>query len=168
MRSLVLSQILLFVLCLTAFAAGDLSGSWVIDLKASDSPEAMMKRLGVGWIQRKLASSTKIEATYCFSPGLLTIDTRGPAFSRIEQIHLDGQPDRRTEKLTGPYTIVSKWNPTENRLVSISTFETKDGRPGELTVVRMLADSGATLVLTQTLKVDGDQWVVRRVWRRIT
>jgi hypothetical protein len=167
MRSLVLSQILLFILCLSTFAAGDLSGSWMIDLKASDSPEAMMKRLGVGWIQRKLASSIKIEATYSFSRDLLTIDTRGPAFSRTEQIRLDGQPDRRTEKLTGPYTIVSKWNPTENKLVSISTFETKDGRPGELTVIRMLADNGATLVLTQTLKVDGEQWVVRRIWRRI-
>jgi hypothetical protein len=167
MRSFATSILLVFAFCSSASAAADLSGNWVIDLKASDSPDAMLKRLGIGWIQRILATSTKIEATYCISPGLLTIDTRGPAFSRTEQIRLDGQPDRKTEKLTGPYTIISKWDPTENKLVSTSTFDTKDGRPGELTVVRLLADNGATLVLTQTLKVDGEQWVVRRIWRRI-
>jgi hypothetical protein len=40
------------------------SPRWVLDLKASDSTEPMMKRMGVSAFERKLAASTKLEATY--------------------------------------------------------------------------------------------------------
>jgi hypothetical protein len=36
------------------------SPRWVLDLKASDSTEPMMKRMGVSAFERKLAASTKL------------------------------------------------------------------------------------------------------------
>src|ERR1700741_559747 len=50
------------------------------------SPEPMLKRMGVSALERKLAVSTKFESTYSQSGNLLTITTRGPAFSRTEAV----------------------------------------------------------------------------------
>jgi len=128
----------------------------------------MLKRLGVPWIERKVATAIKLESTYTQSPSLLTIHTHGPAFSRTELIRLDDKPETQTEALTGPYTIRSRWSAHGTQLVSTISFRTKDGHDAQLIVVRQLADAGKTLVLTQTLKVTGDPgtWMVRRVWRK--
>ena len=151
-----------------ALGSADFSGTWVIDLHSSGSSDAMLKRLGVPWIERKLADSIKLESTYTQSPSLLTIHTRGPAFSRTERIRLDNKPETKTEALTGPYTIRSRWSAHGTQLVSTISFRTKDGHDAQLIVVRQLADAGKTLLLTQTLKVTGDPgtWTVRRVWRK--
>jgi hypothetical protein len=45
----------------------------------------MLKRMGVSALERKLAVSTKFESTYSQSGNLLTITTRGPAFSRMTE-----------------------------------------------------------------------------------
>ena len=65
---------LLFLLALSAsgLAAVNFSGTWTLDLKASDSPEPMMKRMGVPFVERKLAASTKLEATYQQSGDVLS------------------------------------------------------------------------------------------------
>jgi hypothetical protein len=128
----------------------------------------MLKRLGVSWIERKLADAIELESTYTQTPSLLTIRTRGPAFARTEVIRIDGQPETKEEKLTGPYTIRTEWIDRDTKLVSTISFHTKDGRDAELSVVRELADGGGTLLLTQTLKVSGESgpWLTRRVWRK--
>jgi len=129
----------------------------------------MLKRLGVPWIERKLAASIKLESTYTQSPSLLTIHTHGPAFSRTELIRLDNKPETKTEALTGLYTIRIRWSPDGTQLVSTISFRTKDGHDAQLIVVRQLADAGKTLLLTQTLKVAGHPgtWMVRRVCRKL-
>jgi hypothetical protein len=54
-----------FSFSLVDVVSGDGQFQWYLDsLKASDSPDPMMKRMGVPLIQRKLAASTKLEATY--------------------------------------------------------------------------------------------------------
>jgi hypothetical protein len=153
-----------------AYALGwtDFSGNWVLDRHASSSSDPMLKRLGVSWIERKLADAIELESTYTQTPSLLTIHTRGPAFGRTEVIRIDGQPETKEEKLTGPYTIRTEWIDQGMKLVSTISFHTKDGRDAELSVVRELTDEGKTLLLTQTLKVSGESepWITRRVWRK--
>ena len=105
MRTLLTICLGLFGLTLAARASIDLSGTWELDLKASDSTAAMMRRLGVSGVQRKLAASIKLEATYQQSKDHLTVRTRGPGFSRLEQFDLNGRPEAKTEKLAGPYTV---------------------------------------------------------------
>jgi hypothetical protein len=146
----------------------DFSGTWVLDHHASSSSDSMMKRLGVSWIERKLADAIELESIYTQEDSLLTIHTRGPAFGRTEQIRIDGQPESKEENLTGPYTIRTEWIDRGTKLVSTISFRTKDRCDAELSVVRELADEGKTLLLTQTLKVSGESepWIVRRVWRK--
>jgi hypothetical protein len=168
MRLLIAAFITLLSLALSGFASVNFNGTWVLDLKASDSPEPMMKRMGVSVFERKIAASTKLEATYNQSGDLLTITTRGPAFLRTERLRLDGHPETKTEKHTGPYTIRTSWAHHGKELISTSTFRTKNGRNAELIVARKLIDGGKTLVLSQRLKVEGEppEPVLRRIWRR--
>ena len=168
MRLFLATFIALLGLSVSGLASVDFSGTWVLDLKASDSPDAMLKRMGASALEQIFAASTKLESTYRQSMNLLTITTRGPFFSRTEQLRLDGAPETKTEKRTGPYTIRNVWSHHGKELISISAFRTRDGKNAEYTVTRELADSGNTLVLTQWLKVEGEppQPVVRRIWRR--
>lgn len=168
MRLFLATFIALLGLSVSGLASVDFSGTWVLDLKASDSPDAMLKRMGASALEQIFAASTKLESTYRQSMNLLTITTRGPFFSRTEQLRLDGAPETKTEKRTGPYTIRNVWSHHGQELISISAFRTRDGKNAEYTVTRELADSGNTLVLTQRLKVEGEppQPVVRRIWRR--
>jgi hypothetical protein len=168
MRLFAASLFALLGLALSSFASVNFTGTWVLDLKASDSPEPMMKRMGVSALERKLAASTKLEATYSQSAGLLTITTRGPGFSRTEHLRLDGRSEPKTEKRTGPYTIRTSWSHHGKELISTSSFRTKNGKDAELVVTRKLADAGNTLVLSQKLKIEGEppEPVLRRIWRR--
>ena len=170
MRPFLATFIALLGLSVPGLASVDFSGTWVLDLKASDSPEAMLKRMGASALERKFAASTKLESTYHQSRNLLTITTRGPLFSRSEHLRLDGHPVTKTENRTGPYTIRNVWSNHGKELISISAFRTKDDKNAELAVTRKLADGGNELVLTQRLKVEGEppQPVVRRIWRRKT
>ena len=168
MRLFLATFIALIGLSVSGLASVDFSGTWVLDLKASDSPEPILKRMGTSTLERIFAASTKLESTYRQSKNLLTITTRGPLFSRTEQLRLDGAPEMKTEKTTGPYTIRNAWSHHGKELISTSTFRTRDGKNAELTVTRKLADGGNTLVLTQGLKIEGEppEPVVRRIWRR--
>ena len=170
MRLFLATLITLFGLALSGLASVNFNGTWVLDLKASDSPEPMLKRMGVSLLERKLAASTRLESTYSQSGNLLTITTRGPAFSRTEHLRLDGHPEPKTEKRTGPYTIRTAWSPHGKELISTSAFRTKNGKLAELIITRKMVDGGNTLVLSQTLKIEGEphEPVLRRIWRRKT
>ena len=168
MRAWLLAGLLCLGWLVPGFAAVDLSGTWALDLKASDSPDPMTKRLGVSGIQRGLMDSAKLVSTYTQTPDELTIVSRATGFSRTEQFRLDGQPENKTEAQTGPYTIRTSWAGDGKQLVSTSTFKTKDGKNATLRVTRRLTDGGKTLVLTQTLEVEGESppVVIHRLWRK--
>jgi len=168
MRSLLAAASLVVLSASYALGWTDFSGIWVLDLRASNSSDPMLKRLGVSWIERKLADSIELESIYSQTPSLLTIHTRGPAFGRTELIRIDGQAETKEERLTGPYTILTEWIDRGMKLLSTISFRTKDRREAQLTVVRELADGGKTLLLTQTLKISDKSgpWIVRRVWRK--
>jgi hypothetical protein len=151
-----------------ALGATDFSGTWVLDLHSSSSPDPMLKRLGVSWIERKVGASLSLESTYIQTPRLLTIHIRGPAFHRTDLLRLDNQPETKTEARTGRYTIRTWWSSDGKQLLSAASFRTNDSRDAELTIVRELADGGKTLILTGTLKIAGDSGTsrIRRVWRK--
>jgi hypothetical protein len=48
------------------------------------------------------------------------------------------------------------------------SFRTKDGKNASLIIKRKLTEAGASLVLTNTMHVEGEpqKWVVERVWRK--
>jgi hypothetical protein len=159
--------VVLLIVCSSA-ASTDFSGTWALDLKASTSPDSLLKRLQIPLIQRRLAARIKLEAVYKQSPNLLVIVSRGSGFSRTEEIRLNGPPESRTEAITGPYTIQTRWSADGGQLITTYHFRVKDGKTASLVIKRKLADAGTTLIQNGTMHVEGEPqaWLVQRIWRK--
>ena len=153
-----------------AFARTDFNGIWDLDLRASSSPDAVLKRLGASWVERQFGGSLKLQATYIQTPRSLTVQLRGIGFRRTDKLPIDNKPESQQDSLLGRYTIRTFWSGNGAQLVSAVSLHTKDGRDAQVTIVRELSDGGKTLVLSGTLKVAGEPetWTLRRVWRRRT
>ena len=164
---LTVASTLLFLVS-TAFGFADFSGKWVLDLRASSSPHAMLKRLGASWVERRFGASLQMEATYTQTPQLLTVDRQGFGFQKTDLIRIDNKPEIQQDSLLGRYTIRSYWSESGTQLISDISFRTKESRDAQMTVVRELADGGKTLVWSSTLKIAGESgsWALRRVWRK--
>src|SRR5260370_32077792 len=160
MRCSVAVVLFLLASSVSGLAMVNFSGIWTLDLKASDSPDAMMKRMGVPLIERKLAASKKLEATYHQAGNVLTVTSRAPGFSRVETFHLDGRTETKNEKRTGVYTIRTAWSKDRKQLISTSHFKTKHGKNAQLIVTRQLTNGGITLVLTQALQIQAQPEVI--------
>jgi hypothetical protein len=92
------------------FGSTDFSGTWVLDLRAFNSPDQILKRLGASCVERQLGSSVQLESTYFQTPHLLTVHIRGPAFQRTDLIRINNQPETKEEPRTGRYTIRTWWS----------------------------------------------------------
>ncbi|HYZ72367.1 MAG TPA: hypothetical protein VE641_04765 [Chthoniobacterales bacterium] len=152
----------------SVFARADFNGEWVVDLRASSSPDAVMKRLGASWIERQLGGAVQLQATYKQTPDLLTVTLKGPGFRRTDVMPINNQPEAKEDSRNGKYTIRTFWAGNAMQLNSAISFRTKDSRDAQLTIIRQLADGGKTLTLTGTLKIAGEPQThtLRRVWRR--
>src|ERR1700740_923371 len=152
------------------FARTDFNGNWELDLRASSSPDAVLKRLGASWVERQFGGTLKLQATYIQPPHLLTVHLRGLGFRRTDTLPIDTKPESQEDSLLGQYTIRTFWSGNGAQLVSAVSLHTKDKRDAQVTIVRELSDGGKTLILSGTLKVVGESqtWTLRRVWRKRT
>jgi len=168
MRLLLAAACTLLLLVSPAFCVADFSGKWVLDLRASSSPHAILKRLGASWVERQFGGSIQMEATYTQTPQLLTVDHRGFGFQKTDVIRIDNKPEIQQDSLLGRYTIRTFWSENGMQLISVISFHTKDSRDAQLTIVRELADGGKTLIWSSTLKIAGESGsqTLRRVWRK--
>ena len=168
MRLLASALGVLFLIVCSSAASTNFSGTWDLDLRASTSPNLLLKRLQISSIHRRLAARMKLKAVYRQTPNLLVIISRGSGFSRTEQIHLNGPPESRTEAMTGPYTIQTRWSADGAQLITTYHFRVKDGKTASLVIKRKLTDAGSTLVLNGTMRVEGEpqEWLVQRIWRK--
>jgi hypothetical protein len=57
MRLLLTAASTLLFLVSTAFGSVDFSGKWELDLGASSTPHAMLKRLGASWVERRFGNA---------------------------------------------------------------------------------------------------------------
>ncbi|MBV8280611.1 MAG: hypothetical protein JO347_00935, partial [Candidatus Eremiobacteraeota bacterium] len=69
----------------------NLTGAWMLDLKASTSLEALMTRMGASLLERKYAAWATLKAALQQTGKVLTIDARGPGFALDETLYLDGR-----------------------------------------------------------------------------
>jgi hypothetical protein len=86
----------------------NLSGTWMLDLKASTAVEPLMKQTGTGLLERKYATSTKLKATFHQTEQVLTIATRGPGFALDETLYLDGRTDPSNQQLLGATALKTR------------------------------------------------------------
>ena len=151
-----------------AFSFTDFSGTWFLDLRVSKPLDAIFKRLGALWIERRFVDSVPLKATYTQTPRLLTIKLRGPGFRRTDIMRIDNKSERKEDSLFGRYTMRTFWSRDETQLVSAISLRTKDSRDGQTTIVRKLTDGCKTLILNGTLTITGESnsWTLLRVWRK--
>jgi hypothetical protein len=167
-RLLLTAASTLLFLVSTAFSFADFSGKWVLDLRASSSPHAMLKRLGASWVVRQFGGLIQMEATYTQTPQLITVDRRGFGFQETDVIRTDNEPEIQRNSLLGRYKIRTFWSEDGTQLISDISFRTEDSRDAQMVIVRELADGGKTLIWSSRLKVLGESgsWTLRHVWRK--
>jgi hypothetical protein len=146
----------------------NLSGTWMLDLKASTSVEPLMKQIGAGLLEQKYATSTELKATFHQTEQVLTIATRGPGFALDETLYLDGRTDPSNQPLLGATALKTRtaWSEDFKRLVATHQIKTKQGKQGQLIITRYLINGGKNLVAVYTLKLDAepDKTSARQIW----
>ena len=168
MRLLASAWCALFLIVCSSAASPNFSGTWELDLHASTSADSLLKRLQISSIHRRLAARMKLKAVYQQTPKLLVIVSRGTGFSRTEQLPFNGPAESRTEAMTGSYTIQTRWSADGAQLITTYKFHLKDGKNANLVIKRKVTDAGSTLVLDETMRVEGEpqNWAVQRIWRK--
>jgi hypothetical protein len=146
------------------------SGSWTLDLQASTSLEPLMMQIGAGFVDRKYAARTELQATLQQTDDVLTVATRGPGFALDQTLYLDGRNDPSSLELLGATSVDAKttWSKDHQQLVETHHIRTKQGKDGQLIIKRNLLDEGKTLVVAFTLKLNAEpnQTSARQIWRK--
>jgi hypothetical protein len=153
---------------ISAAAKPNLSGNWILDLKASTSVGPLMKQIGAGLLDRGYAAVTKLKATVHQTEEVLTIAARGPGFSLDQTLYLDGRTDTRSQELLGATAVKTRtaWSEDGKRIVATHQIRTKQGKQGQLVITRYLINEGKNLVAFYTLKLDSepDRTSARQIW----
>jgi hypothetical protein len=148
----------------------NLSGIWILDLKASTSVAPLMKQIGAGLLDRTYASITKLKATVHQTEQVLTIAARGPGFALDQTLYLDGRTDPSNQDLLGATAFKTKtaWSEDRKRLVATHQIKTKQGKQGQLIITRYLINEGKSMVVAYTLKLDAepDKTSARQIWNK--
>ena len=148
----------------------NLSGIWILDLKASTSVGPLMKQIGAGLLDRTYAASTKLKATVHQTEQVLTIAARGPGFALDETLYLDGRTDPSNHQLLGATAFKTRtaWSQDGKRLVATHQIKTKQGKQGQLIITRYLINEGKSMVVAYTLKLDAepDETSASQIWNK--
>ncbi len=183
MRHLLLLRSLAALACLGVFSLPQTSaapkpepdkpnfnGTWTLDRKASTSLEPMMKELGASLLERKYAASANLKAIFQQTEHVLTVATRGPGFALDETLYLNGRTEPGNLKLLGATSFRTRtaWAAGHKQLVVTHQIRTRQGKEGELIIKRYLINEGKDLVVTFTLKLNGEPQEIsaRQIWRK--
>jgi hypothetical protein len=146
----------------------DFNGTWTLDLKASDSLEPIMKKVGAVLLEQEFASRTNLKATIHQTEQVITVATRGPGFALDETLYPDGRNHPSNLELLGAncLTATTAWSKDQKQLVVTYQIKTKQGIEGQLIVKRYLINEGKTEVAVFTLKLNAepDQISARQIW----
>jgi hypothetical protein len=148
----------------------NLSGTWMLDLKASTSVEPLMKQIGADLLEQKYATSTELKATFHQTEEVLTIATRGPGFALDETLYLDGRTDPSNQQLLGATALKTRtaWSEDGKQLVATHQIKTKQGKAGQLIITRYLINEGKSMVVAFTLTLDAEpsETSARQIWNK--
>jgi hypothetical protein len=146
----------------------NLSGIWILDLKASTSVEPLMKQIGAGLLDRTYAAIIKLKATVHQTEQVLTIAARGPGFALDQTLYLDGRTDPTNQQLLGATAVKTRtaWSEDRKRLVATYQIKTKQGQQGQLIITRYLINEGKSMAVVYTLKLEAEPAITsaRQIW----
>ena len=148
----------------------NLSGIWILDLKASTSVGPLMKQIGAGLVDQTYAASTKLKAIVHQTEQVLMIAARGPGFALDETLYLDGRTDLGNQQMLGATAFKTRtaWSQDGERLVATHQIKTKQGKQGQLIITRYLINEGKSMVVAYTLKLDAEpnETSARQIWNK--
>lgn len=143
----------------------DLSGTWVLDLAASDSIEPMLKAQGVSYMKRKAAASMEVTQTIVQTGDTLSVDVDTSHKDTKTTVKVDGVTREVTTASGEKTQVTNLWKAAT--WVSTTVMPEHDGGPMTLTRTHALADAGKTLKQRIELKpAQGQAMVVTRLYRR--
>jgi hypothetical protein len=145
----------------------DFSGSFEIDLKASDSFDELLKAQGASWLERKAAGSITVMQIVRHQGDALEVTVRSSVGTRKDAVRIgSGWEVRDTEH--GKVRTRTDWTPDGQSLVTRSEVKLKGDRKAELLVTRSLTDGGKTTVQAMELRIaDGKTYKARRILHRV-
>lgn len=154
------------LLCMLAVPAtglaADLSGTWVLDKKVSDSPNEILKAQGVSWAKRKAAAGLSVTLNIQQQGNAVTIETVTSAQTKEETIQVDGQT-RTVTRDDGSADVKHEWKNDD----LVSTTNTSGKQEATIVSVRSLSDDGATLTQSVTItNADGTTARMNRIFRK--
>jgi hypothetical protein len=141
----------------------DFSGTWMLDKVRSDSPDATLRALGVGWMKRKLAAkivplwTVHHEMTPAGPTWHEEIVAAG-VFSTKETVPLDGSRVRKSQQ---GYDVTQRcWVEEGGECVTIHVLY--DDLPGYESISRQrIIEGGATICVRSMLTTAKGEKIVR-------
>lgn len=150
----------------TAQGEVDFSGTWELDLDASDPVDDLLKAQGRSWLERKLAAKTKITQMIEQSAAEIRILVKSSVMDREEILRIDGTPMTRKTLKGETITVTTRWSNDKKALLSETTVQTESG-PAKVVSKRTLEDGGKTMVVATAMTLrDGKVLGAKRIFRR--
>lgn len=149
-----------------AAAKADFSGTWKLDLAASDSLDEMLAAQGASWVERKAAGSVVVTQKVTPAPDGFEVCVETPVKNKCNPVRIGGGwEEKESEK--GKVRSRTDWSADGKAVVTISEITLPDGKAARLDVTRTLEDGGKTTVQVIELKIkDGKAYKARRVLRK--
>ena len=146
------------------------SGTWTLDHQASSSLEPLMQKIGVNFLERKLAVVAPLKATFHQTEDVLTVATRAPGYALDEILYPDGRSHPSNIELLGGTTLNSRavWSEDYQQLIATYEIKTKQGKEGQLIIKRYLINGMKSEEVVLTLKLNGqpDEISARQIWNK--
>ncbi|HEY3448920.1 MAG TPA: hypothetical protein VGK67_21345 [Myxococcales bacterium] len=144
----------------------DFSGTWKLDLAASDPLDDLLAAQGASWIERKAAGSFVVTQKVSNKPEGLEVCVESSLGTKCNLVKAgQGWEEKETEK--GKVRGRADWSEDGKALVVTTELTLKDKKPAQMIVTRSLEDEGKTTVQTLELKIkDGKAYKARRILRR--
>jgi len=154
-----------FAVTPSAFAGDppDFSGTWVLDIDASDSPDEYLKAQGASLLERKAVSSMVVTLTIAQTPEKVTVNVSSAVKSDLQEQVMDNTVRTETTD-TGPAQVKHYWT-DEGAMTSVMSVANKDGEPVTQVTTRTLSGATMTQVISVT-KADGTSVSMNRIFRK--
>ena len=148
------------------FQRPDFTGSWELDLDASERVGTLLKALGRSWLEQRAADSVRVTQHILQTEETVTITIDTSLRDSREVLTLDGAPRSLTTEKGHVVSSRTYWE-GDSVLVTETDAVLASGKRGSFRILRSLIDGGQTLLQRLELQVPGAERIVaNRILRR--
>lgn len=152
---------------LAAAQRPNFSGKWVLDTKASDPVDEILKEQGVSWLERQAAKSIKITQDIRQDPYKVTVVFGTGNKTKTEVFPLDGSVQVSQGDRFGTVKTKTMWSPDGMTLITISESTSSSQTFKTLKLSRKIQDQGKTMFqLVEMQLKNGKVLKANRVFRK--